>query len=152
MTDERRLPTVTAGNMLMVLTNAVSNPAVDPEKMSRILDMHERILADQRRTAFMAALSRLQAKLPQIAREGTITSTGGRERSKYAKLEDIDTIIRPLLADEGFAFTFDEEEILEGGKVRFVGVLSHAEGHAESKRLTLPVDKAAIGFKGPTRN
>ena len=86
----------------------------------------------------MAAMSRLQAKLPQINKAGRII-VKGTERSRYAKIEDIDIAIRPLLAEEGFAFSFDSDS--SDAKIfKLSCKLSHREGYSETKYLTLPMD------------
>lgn len=125
-------------SLLAVIANATTDPRVDVEKMERLLAMHRAIMTEQRQTAFAAALSRLQAKLPQINKQGRIF-VKGTERSRYARIEDIDVAIRPLLADEGFAFSFDSDS--SDAKIfKLSCKLSHKDGHSETKFLTLPID------------
>ncbi len=147
-TVEPALPA--AANLLHVIANAVANPLVDVAKMRELLDMHERIMKEQQRVAFAAAMARLHAVLPQIRKDGHIV-VDGKERSRYARIEDIDVAIRPLLAAEGFSFSFDEEAVTAEG-TRFIAILSHRDGHSEVRRRTFPTDKAAVGSKGPIRN
>ena len=124
------------------ISRAALDPHVDVQKLERLLDIQERLLVDQRRTAFRAALARLQEKLPQIAKSGNILGTNGQVRNKFAKIEDIDVVIRPLCAEEGFSFSFDSKAA-SGGMIEFTGTLHHREGHAETKTMTLPVDTGA---------
>src|ERR1043165_451973 len=63
-------PVESANNLLGLITKVIADPRVDIEKMSRLLDMHERIVAEQRKVAFMSAMARLQEKLPQIEKYG----------------------------------------------------------------------------------
>lgn len=125
-------------NLLTVIARAVANPALDVEKMERLLAMHERITDQQRKTAFADAMSRLQAKLPQINKQGRII-VKGVERSRYARIEDIDRAIRPYLAEEGFSFSFDSEST-DAKLFKLSCKLSHREGHSETKFLILPLD------------
>ena len=144
MTDPKaltRAPSETA-MVLEGITRAALDPNVDVAKLERLLDIQERLLADQRRTTFRAALARLQERLPQITKAGTIFDGQGRARNRFAKLEDIDAVIRPLLAEEGFSFAFDSKAAV-GGMIEFTGTLHHREGHAETKTMTLPVDAGA---------
>lgn len=128
-------------DLLQVIANAVADPRMDVEKMERLLAMHERIVQRNAKVAFDGALARLQAKLPQIEQSGVILAKDRvTVRSRYAPIEDIDAIIRPLLSEEGFAFSFDTEET-PNGKIRLVGKLSHKDGHSESKAIPLPIDK-----------
>jgi ERF superfamily len=132
-----------ASSMLDVIARAAKDPTVNVEKLERLLAIQERLLADRRRTAFMADLSELQARLPQIAKSGNVI-VNGQLRSKFARIEDVDTAIRPLCREWGFAFSFDSRAV--AGGLEFTCTMSHREGHAETKTLTLPVDT------GPGRN
>lgn len=128
-------------NLISVIERLSIDPRVDIDKLERIIALKERLIADQRKTAFMAAMARLQAKLPQMGKYGQA------KNSKFSKLEDIDRVIRPLLAEEGFSFSFNEEAATDK-TMTFIALLSHCEGHAESKRLTVPIDVASKNSQG----
>lgn len=136
-----------AAQVLAILSSAVTDPRFDVDKMARLMDLYDQTIRRQSEASFMAALSRLQAKVPQIDRHGVII-VKGQERSRYAKLEDIDTAIRPLLNDEGFAFSFDTETT--DTLIRLSCKLSHRDGHAETKTLLLPID--ASEFRSKVQN
>ena len=137
--------------MLAVIARAAADPTIDVDKMERLLAMRERFEADQRRTSFMAALSLLEAQLPQIAKSGHVV-VNGQLRSKFAKIEDVDRAIRPLCTEHGFAFSFDSKPV--AGGIEFSCTMSHRDGHSETKTLTLPVDtgpgRSAIQAVGST--
>ena len=126
--------------LLTVIARAAQDPTVDVDKLERLLAIQERMMVDARRTAFMSALAELQAELPQIAKTGRIV-VKGTERSRYAKLEDIDQVIRPFLKAHGFAFSFDADS-KDGRLYTFTAKLTHREGHFETKTLMLPIDKS----------
>ncbi len=129
---------VEASEILAVIAKAVSDPKIDVEKMERLLAMHERIRAEQQKVAFVAAMARLQEKLPQIAKDGEII-VKGQLRSKFVRTETLDAVIRPLLAEEGFSFSFDSNS--QDGKLFVISArLSHREGHSETKSVVLPLD------------
>lgn len=130
-----------AASLLDMIRMVACDPRMDVEKFERLLAMQERVVADQRKQAFMAAMSRLQEKLPQMDKYGQA------KNSKYAKLEDIDVVIRPLLAAEGFSFSFDEEAHTEK-TITFIAILAHRDGYSESRRLTVPIDVAAKNRDG----
>ncbi len=138
--------------LLEIISRVVSVPGFDPEKLSRLLDLQERVMDDQRKTAFMAAMARLQAKMPQINKDGHIV-VNGQERSRYMRLEDLDFAVRPLLAEEGFSFSFNEESA-DGNSRRYSARLSHRDGHSETKFISLPLDvsgsKNAVQAAGST--
>ena len=126
------------GDILEIILRVAADPKMEIDKMERLLVMHERIVKENRRVEFMGALARIQAKMPQIEKSGQII-VKGVERSRYAKLEDIDKVIRPLLEEEGFSFSFDSSST--DGKLFVLSCnLSHREGHAETKTPVLPID------------
>jgi ERF superfamily. len=133
-------------DFLSILAQAAVDPRMDVAKMERLLEMHRQVTEDQRRVEFSAAMARLQAVLPQITKEGRIV-VSGTERSRYARIEDIDQAIRPLLAAEGFSLAFDTEAKDHG--LLITGKISHAAGHAETRSLFLPLD--AQGAKSPVQ-
>lgn len=127
-------PAVQPSNLLEVIAHVAADPRFDPEKMKALLDMQERVVADERRTKFFAALSNLTAKLPPIPKRGK------SHHGPYAKLEDIDKLVRPFLAGEGFAMSFDSSATDKG--VRVTCRLTHRDGHSETKEITLPLDNS----------
>ncbi len=139
-----------ASSTLAAIVRAASDPATDVSKLERLLALHERLLTDQRRTSYMAAMARLQAKLPQISKTAAITNRDGEVRNRYAKLEDIDVVVRPLCAEEGFSFSFDSEAGGSAGS-KYICTMSHRDGHAETKTLFLPIDSGGTG-RGAVQN
>lgn len=134
-----------AESTLEVISRLAVDPRVDVEKLERLLVMKREVEADQRRVAYMAALARLAPKLPEIDQKGRVAYEGklgkeGMDR-KYARLEDIDRAIRPLLSEEGFSMSFDTHPT-DTGKIRVTATLSHKEGHSETKQLDLPHDSS----------
>jgi len=130
-----------ARSLLDVIADAATDPRVDVEKMERLLAMQQTIMKDQREQAFMAAMAHLTPKLPEIGKHGK------SHHGKYARLEDIDRVIRPLLGEEGLSLSFDS--LMAEGKVRVICKLSHSAGHSESKQVDLPIDNS--GAKNPTQ-
>lgn len=126
-------------SMLDVIARAAKDPSINVDKLERLLAIQERLQADQRKTAFFAALSELEAELPQITKAGTILDRGGAVRNKFAKIEDIDVAIRPLCKKHGFAFSFDSTPPTPAGAT-YTCTMSHREGHSETKQITLPID------------
>jgi hypothetical protein len=127
--------------MLTTIARLLENPAMDPDKISKFLDIQMRLLEDQRKQEFADALTRLQARIPQIDKHGQILDKDDKVRNKYAKYEDIDVVLRPIISEEGFAVTFNEEEANTNGR-RYSCTLLHRGGHSETKYLTLPLDSS----------
>lgn len=129
--------------LLSAIATAVTNPAIDVAKMERLLAMHKEIVADQRKQAFTDALVQLKPRLPMIDKNGVIMNKDRvTVRAKYAKYEDIDVQIKPILDEFGFAFTFDSEAKGDGKQYLIIADLMHRLGHIERKTLLLPVDNS----------
>lgn len=127
-----------AHGVLSVIARAAADPNVDIDKLERLLQMQERVLAREARAKYTAALARMQPTLPVVGEHGGIKDRSGAIQSTYALWEDINDAIKPVLADHGFALAFKTRH--EGDKVVVTGVLSHVDGHSEATELALPVD------------
>lgn len=128
-----------AGSLMAVISRAAADPNTDVDKLERLLGMYERITAQQAKAAFTAALAQMQPELPIIEERGEAAN-----KITYARWEDINEAIRPVLHAHGFALNFRVARL--DGTVAVTGILSHEHGHSEETTLDLPVDT------GPGRN
>lgn len=134
--------------MLAMMERMATNKEVDTSKLAQIREFGEAILADQRRTAFDAALAEMQGDLPVITQRGMIEirakgATGERDgkvmqATKYAKWEDINEAIKPVLKKHGFGLRF-KTGLAPDGRVMVTGILS-GHGHREESEFVLPHD------------
>jgi hypothetical protein len=118
--------------------------SVNPEKLERLIAMQERILKHQARAAFDSAFAEMQGDIPEIDEKGRIiiTSEDGQPKGAprpYAKNEDIQLALRPILKAHGFALSF-RTEWPENGKIRIVGVLGHRDGHTKESTFEASAD------------
>jgi ERF superfamily len=147
----------TVGNMLAAIARAASDPAVDVGKMRELLAMQREILAEHAKMDAAEAKARVLELMPRITKRGEIIITerakgapsneasGTRkiiQRTKYAKYEDIDKIIRPILAEHGFTLTHTTSANPAGGLL-VTGVLKHKGPHGvfvETSEMPLPLE------------
>lgn len=127
-----------ASAIVQMIERAASNPAVDIDKMERLLQMQERVLDRRAEAAYSAALAEMQPELPVIGERGGIKDRNGNIQSTYAKWDDINEAIKPALARHGFSLTFELGR--EEGQIFVTGVLRHREGHKEKTTIHLPLD------------
>jgi len=128
-------------SMLAIISSAASNPDVDVEKMQALLSMQMQIEERDAKRAFEQAFIRMQSELPEIDKNGSITGKNGRIQSKYARWEDIDRVIRPILQSHGFALRFDQQD--DNNMTQVCAILSHVGGHVErSGYMKLPADRS----------
>jgi len=123
--------------IIQVIERAAMNPDVDIDKMERLLQMQERILNRQSHAAFSSALAMMQSELRSIQENGAIT-VNNVVRSKYAKFEDINDTVRPILQKYGFAVSFRVKQ--DTAMITVTGILAHREGHSEETQIGLPAD------------
>ena len=127
-----------AVSFIQMIERAARDPSVDIDKMERLMQMHERMLAKQAQAAFDAAFAVMQTQLPQMPEHGKIKNKSGGVQSTYALWEDINDIIKPILSKNGFALSF---KISNRDKFSVVtGTLSHKAGHREESTFELPLD------------
>lgn len=126
-------------NLVLMFERLAKDPGVDVDKLQRLIDMQERILAHNAKAAFDAAFAAMQPAIPSIDEKGRIV-VDGQTRSTYAKNEDIQDVIRPILARHGFALSFETRWPEKGG-VEVVGTLAHLEGYSRSSTFRAMADK-----------
>jgi len=133
-----RLPTVTEvehAAFSSIIERAARDPSVDIAKLERLVELQ--VDAEKRRAkaSYLAAIAKMQAELPAVARRGT-----AHNNKKYARLEDIIEAAKPVLSKHGFSLTY---RITQTDKtMTIVGVLGHEDGHTEQTDMTLPADNS----------
>jgi hypothetical protein len=133
--------------ILSIIERAARDQSVDIDKMERLLQMQERLVAQRAKAAFTAALVAVKPRLPVVDRRGRIEVRDKNDREKviqstpFALWEDIDERITPVLADHGLVLSF-RSGVAHDGKITVTGVLSHSEGHSEETTITLPHDSS----------
>ncbi|MDP9115576.1 MAG: ERF family protein [Acidobacteriota bacterium] len=133
-------------NFLEIISRAARDPSVDVSKMQALLNMRSQIRQEDAKQEFWAAMARLQPKLPRITKEGAILSYDKTVKSRYAKYEDIDAGLRPLLQEEGFSVFYRTS--LEDGILSVTAIVAHASGHSEETTVPVPIDVSATNSSG----
>lgn len=135
-----------ADPMVSMIERIAMDPSADLAKLEKMLDMKERHEAAQAKAAFNAAFSAASADFP------TIPLNGKSNNGRYATLEDITKLTRPVLSKHGLALTFNIEV---GQDVIVTAKLMHEKGHSETTSMALPRDtsgsKNAVQAVGSTQ-
>ena len=131
-------------SMLAVIARAASDERVDIDKMTALLAMQRDIDARAAQTEFDIAMDELNRRCEMRVGKAGIASLGSKGSYKFAKWEDLDAVVRPIMREVGLRFSFKSRTDQFG--VTVTGYLHHSGGHAESTEVTLPVDT------GPGRN
>ena len=134
--------------LISMIERAARDPNVDIDKMERLFTMHERMTASRSRMDYDAAFAALQTELPEIDKKGKITikEKGGEkiiQSTPYALWDDINKLIKPILAKYGFGLSFRISQT--EARLTTKAVLSHIGGHREETEFSSPID--ATGSK-----
>jgi hypothetical protein len=134
---EGAAPQKLSDGVVLMFERLATNPDVNVEKLERLIAMQERILRHNAEMAFHAAFAEMQGELPTISERGEIL-VNGVVRSRYAPLEDIVEVVRPILKKYGFALRHRNQ--FTGDKLKVIGILSHRAGHSETDEFEAKAD------------
>jgi hypothetical protein len=134
-------PAPVADNPLAILHMALQGGA-DPAKLEKLMDLAERFKSDRAAEAFAVAMNSVQNEMPCVVKDRENSHT----RARYATLENVQTVIRPVYARHGFSLSYGTEESKLPGHVRLVCDVSHTGGCTRRYHLDCPMDGA--GAKG----
>ena len=113
-----------------------------PEKLEILLKMQKRLLVERRREAFQHDRAMMNAEIPQVVKQGIVDL--GKGRYPYARFEDMDRLVRPVMGRWGFYF--ENTTRIVGNETIVEVYLCHREGHREKAEMKLVYDT------GPGRN
>ena len=119
-------------NALTLITDALKSGA-SPEMMRELLAVKKDWEADEARKAFAAAVADFQARVPIIPKEDVAYD------KKYARMDRIWRMIRPLMKECGLAITFAVSELRADGLCHMEGHLRHRAGHSERIVFDVPL-------------
>jgi hypothetical protein len=137
-------------SMLEVIERASRDPAVDVDKLERLLAMAERVRAAEREAEFAAAMNAVQSELRKVFARAENDSTG----SRYATFEDLDGEARPIYTKHGFSLQFNTADPPPSDvpMVRVTCDVVHRGGHKVHFMIDMPADgKGAKGGNVMTR-
>lgn len=115
-------------------------PDFDVQKMRELVALQERILDRNAEAEFNAAFAEMQAEIPEIDEKGRIM-VDGQLRSQYAKFEDIQKVIKPILKQYGFSLAF-ETQYPDLKTIKVIGILTHRQGHSRRSEFLAAADKS----------
>lgn len=121
--------------LIQMIERVAMTPEIDINKMERLLEMQERIMARNAKNAFAADFAAMQPELPEIPERGK-----GHGSITYALWEDVNELVKPVLAKFGFGISFRTGR--EGDRVTVTAILTHKAGHSEETAMELAPDQS----------
>lgn len=141
-----QLPAVTAEaaptTMLDIIARASTDPRVDVDKLDRLLQMQDRVMAREAQVEFDNAMVAAQEGMKAIRADAENSQT----HSRYATYAQLDKAVRPIYSAHGFAVSFNTGDAPNKDEVRVLATLSHRSGHRQDYKIDMPADgKGARG-------
>lgn len=139
-TDNKAVATIQPDPFIDMVERLAANEAIDPDKLQKIVDVQMQVLDRNAENEFNAAMSRVQSILPEVYAK----SYNPQTNSRYAKIEHIAKVIKPIYTAEGFSTTFSQAKPVTDGYMGVDGELRHSSGYKRSYWLELPPDDKGI--------
>ena len=113
--------------IIEIIARAAQDPTVDVDKLERLLQMGRIVIHEKGKEKVAANIV---------------------QDTAFARWEDIDAAITPILNAHGFVLTHRSGTATDG-KIEITAVLSHVAGHSEETTMALPHDSS--GSKNPVQ-
>ena len=130
-----------------VMMQILSNKDIPADKLDVVLRHNAENIQRQQLEAFNIAFANMAPDMPKIEKRGKVEliTKDGKELGRYnfARWEDIDAVVRPILHRHGFGLSFTTSPSANGPVV--TAELTYA-GHSKTASINLPPDA------GPGRN
>jgi len=132
MSEETQMTTAGGDGRLAMLQQALTDPAIDADKLDKLLAVQERWQDGEAKRAYSRAIAAFQASCPIVEKGDKAYD------SAYAALDRIWRTVRPLMGEHGLFVQWEECKV-ESGVVHVLGRLGHADGHMVEIRQTVPI-------------
>ncbi len=142
--DKNEVSTRQEPTVLDIIQSAVMDSRVDPAKLSALLDLKVRIDAIDAEKEFNRDFAAMHPRFPAIRKDGKVCQSdakGGGKLYSFARWDNIQEVIDPILSEFGFTLSFTSEPAATG--VLMVAHLKHKAGHSIKSHMQLPTDTSA---------
>lgn len=125
-------------SMLPLIQQAIAG-GIDPAKLEKMLDLHERWLQARAAETFGNAVADFQAEMPAIEKKRAV-KVQGVVRSMFANYEDIMHAARPLLTKHGISIGYNTDDLVVDG-IRFIEatIRIRVGSYFEDKKFRCPI-------------
>jgi hypothetical protein len=111
------------------------------DTIERLLALRERLQQEFAANQYRAALLEFQQNCPKIEKSTIVRDKDSKERYRYATLESILDIVKPILHKQGFSYDFDT--LCDPNAVTVVMTISHVGGYEKKSAFRVPIDPKA---------
>ena len=110
------------------------------ERLRAFFDIQREARADAAALAYTQAKIAVKAEIEPVAK----THRNDQTRSLYAKLEDVEAALDPLLVKHGFTTALSERPTENSEEIRFIFEVRHIGGHVKEYDMNATVDYKGI--------
>ena len=129
---------ISNGALMSFIERASRDTEFDVAKFGELLKLQRDMEHERARRAFNIAMSEAQTEMLPVVRD----SKNDHLRNKYAKLETIDSAIRPIYTRHGFSVRYGSAPAPLEGHIRITCTVAHAAGYFEESYLDSPTGNA----------
>jgi hypothetical protein len=129
------------GALLSFIERAARDESFDVAKFGELLRLQREVVNDQARQLFNAAMSAAQSEMLPVVRDARNTHLN----NKYARLEKVDSQIRPIYTKHGFSVRYGSAPA-GTGQIRITCTVAHSGGYFEENYLDAPLGN--LGSQG----
>lgn len=121
--------------MLKLIERVALDPNADVAKLEKLIELSERVSDRQAKADFDKAMLGFQIE------KGVIEKASVANKTKYAKLEYMQSIVDPVLRKHQL-FVRWKTDTTPSGKIRVICICTHIGGHSESSLMDVSPDKS----------
>lgn len=118
------------------LIEAAVRQGVSGDQLHQLVSLKERMEDRAAAQAYAQAMAACQAEMPVVVKDAQ------SHTNRYARLETVQKVIKPVYLKHGFAVSFSEEPSPTAGRMVVVCKVMHRGGHSETFRREGAADKA----------
>ena len=131
MSEETQI-TAPGDTRLALLQQALTDPAIDADKLDKLLAVQERWQEGEAKRAYAASLAAFQGDCPIVEKGDKAYD------SAYAALDRIWRTVKPLMKLHGLFVTWGKCSVAQG-VATIVGQLGHRDGHMTQIEQSVPI-------------
>jgi hypothetical protein len=128
--------------MVSMIERAARDPAINIDKLERLITLQENAQERVAEQAFNMAMSDAQGEMGPIAAD----SNNPQTKSRYASYFALDKALRPIYSKHGFALSFGTGDVPQESYIRVLCYTSHRGGYTRTYHVDMPAD--GKGAKG----
>ncbi len=132
--EEPSVAQMLSGALASIKSGEVTTTQV--EVLGKMMDLYERQENRQAEKDFAVAFNKLMSEMPRIEATKPVPNNDGTVRYRFAPLEELEAIVRPIALRNGFSYSFSEAPS-EPGRVTKICTIQHSGGHKRVHQFTV---------------